>query len=233
MYRAKKSTKWNFNLKNISSFEKHIDKSVPFYKNCHFIFLSLSDFFIQKNSRIIDLGCSSGNYLSKLYDKNKFDISLAFEGYDAVPEMIKFCKKKYNKKKINFFKKDVVNINFKNSSLISSFYTIQFIKQSKRQKLINRIYNGLNKNGAFFFIEKVLSENSETQNMFTQIYNEFKIKNGISPANVLKKSKSLKGVLMPLKSSENIKMLKKAGFKNIQLVIKYGQFEGILAIKNN
>jgi hypothetical protein len=38
---------------------------------------------------------------------------------------------------------------------------------------------------------------------------------------------------MPLKSSENIKMLKKAGFKNIQLVIKYGQFEGILAIKNN
>jgi tRNA (cmo5U34)-methyltransferase len=154
MYRAKKSTKWNFNLKNISSFEKHIDKSVPFYKNCHFIFLSLSDFFIQKNSRIIDLGCSSGNYLSKLYDKNKFDISLAFEGYDAVPEMIKFCKKKYNKKKINFFKKDVVNINFKNSSLISSFYTIQFIKQSKRQKLINRIYNGLNKNGAFFLLKK-------------------------------------------------------------------------------
>ena len=114
----------------------------------------MSDFFIQKNSRIIDVGCSSGNYLSKLYDKNKFDISLAFEGYDAVPEMIKFCKKKYNKKKINFFKKDVVNINFKNSSLISSFYTIQFIKQSKRQKLINRIYNGLNKNGAFFLLKK-------------------------------------------------------------------------------
>lgn len=233
MHRTKKSTKWNFNLKNVAGFEKHINRSVPFYKNCHFIFLSLTDYFIQKNSRIIDLGCSSGNYLSKLYDKNKLDISLKFEGYDAVPEMIKFCKKKYSKKKINFFTKDITNINFKNSSLISSFYTIQFIKKSTRQKLLNKIYSGLNKNGVFFFVEKVLSENSDIENMLTQLHNEFKIKNGISPSNILKKSKSLKGVLKPLKSSENIKMLKKAGFKNIQLIIKYGLFEGLIAIKNN
>ena len=45
------------------------------------------------------------------------------------------------------------------------------------------------------------------------------------------KSNSLKGVLEPFSTSGNLSLLKRAGFKDIMTVFKYGCFEGFLAIK--
>lgn len=42
---------------------------------------------------------------------------------------------------------------------------------------------------------------------------------------------SLKGVLEPFSSNENIKFLQRAGFKDISIISKDLCFEGILAIK--
>ena len=58
-------------------------------------FLNLSDFFIHTNSKIIDIGCSTGTFLSKIYDRHKNNSKkLQFIGIDNVKEMIKFSKKK-------------------------------------------------------------------------------------------------------------------------------------------
>ena len=142
-----------------------------------------------------------------------------------------FVKKKNKKKKISFLKKDIHNINFKNSSIISSFYTIQFISPKKRQDLINKIYRGLNWGGAFFMVEKVRGPDARFQDIFNQIYVEYKLSKGYSPNQIVNKSNSLKGILEPFSSKANIDMLKRSGFKDINTVFKYSCFEGYLAIK--
>ena len=65
----------------------------------------------------------------------------------------------------------------------------------------------------------------------TQTYNEFKINQGFKPSEIMAKSSSLKGVLEPFSTFGNISLLKRAGFKDILTVFKYGSFEGFLAIK--
>ena len=225
---------WNFKGNVSKNFDKHILRSVPLYRETHKLYLYLSDFFIEENTNIYDIGCSTGTFLNLLHSRHhkndKFN-KINIYGLDEVKEMINFCKKKHKKKKINFLQKSANKINYKNCSIISAFYTIQFIQPSKRQDLINKIFKGLKWGGAFFMVEKVRAPDARFQDIMNQVYVDYKLAQGFSSSEIVNKSRSLKGVLEPFSSKANIDMLKRAGFKDVLSVFKYGFFEGFLAIK--
>ena len=58
----KESSSWSFDNISLENFETHIERSVPNYKSTHELGLWISD-FLQKNSRVYDIGSSSGNFL--------------------------------------------------------------------------------------------------------------------------------------------------------------------------
>lgn len=224
---------WSFRGEVFKNFDSHIQKSVPLYNECKNLYLFLTDFFLQENSKIYDLGSSTGTFLemiSKRHNLKKKKIKCI--GLDSVKEMIKLAKKNNNKSKNIFFKNcNILREHFKNSCIISSFYTIQFIPQSKRQALINRIYNDLNWGGAFFMIEKVRGPDARFQDILNQFYIDYKISKGYSPEEIISKSRSLKSVMEPFSTKGNLDMLKRSGFVDIITVFKYGNFEGFLAVK--
>ena len=137
-------------------------------------------------------------------------------------------KKRNNVKIIN---KKIEDIKFKKSSLITSFYTMQFIHPSKRQNIFNKIYKNLNWSGAFIIFEKVRAPDARFQDITMQIYNDYKIEQGFTSEEIISKSMSLKGVMDPFSSNANFAMLKRAGFKDIMSILKFLNFEGFLAIK--
>ena len=71
-------------------------------------------------------------------------------------------------------------------NLITSVFTMQFIKAQKRQNIYNKIYKNLTRGGAFILFEKVLAENGKFQDIYNGIYNDFKINQ-----NFLNKSRSI------------------------------------------
>ena len=85
--------------------------------------------------------------------------------------------------------------------------------------------------GAFLMFEKVRANDARFQDMMTQIYMDYKIKQGFNEKEIIQKSRSLKGVMEPFSTKGNYDLLKRAGFKDIITVFKYLCFEGILAIK--
>ena len=115
--------------------------------------------------------------------------------------------------------------------MITSFYTIQFIHPSKRQKIFNKIYKSLNWGGAFIFFEKVRAPDARFQDILSQMYQDYKIDQGYSADEIVSKSRSLKGVMEPFSSKANVELLKRAGFKDIISIMKFLCFEGWLAIK--
>lgn len=229
----KSRSDWSFKGNVFKNFDSHIGKSVPLYKETHELYLKLTDFFLQEESKIIDIGCSTGTFLSKVYDRHyKNSKKIKFEGIDNVAEMIRFCKSKNkNKKNLKFIHGDIFKKSIKNSCIISSFYTIQFISQKKRQTLINKIYKNLNWGGAFFMVEKVRGPDARFQDILNQTYIEYKLSKGYTPDQIINKSSSLKSVLEPFSSKGNLDLLKRAGFKDIICIFKYACFEGILAVK--
>ncbi len=226
-----KDANWSFSGKTPKNFDKHIKKSVPLYEWSHDVALKFSDFFLAEKSNIYDLGCSTGSFLKALSNKNK-DKRHFYYGIDEIKEMCLIAKKKNkNNKNVKILNKKIESVKFKKTSLFTSFYTMQFINPRRRQNLFNKIFKSLNWGGALILFEKVRAPDARFQDMTTQIYNDYKIDQGYSPDEILSKSKSLKGIMEPFSSEANLRMLKRAGFKDVITILKFINFEGFLAIK--
>ncbi len=112
--------------------------------------------------------------------------------------------------------------------MIISYYTIQFVNPSFRQKLINKIFDALNWGGAFIFFEKIRGNDARFQDILTSLYSDFKEQNNFPALDILKKTKSIRGVLEPYSNFGNKSYLKRAGFKDVQTIFQYLCFKGYL-----
>ena len=134
---------WDFGGSTPNKLDEHISKSVPGYEFGQSIISNYSDFFVNLTPKLIyDIGCSTGSLLNKI-DARHPEKDLNFIGIDIVPEMIEVAeKRKYlNPKKFKFECIDVLDMSFEKTSIIISYYTLQFILPSIRQQLVNRIYD--------------------------------------------------------------------------------------------
>lgn len=224
---------FNFGGNVHKRFETHVSKSVPFYKEGHDLICKLSSFFLVDKSLVYDLGCSTGTLSRSISEYNK-GISFKIMGLDAEKKMVKHAKSKLtkkNKKRIFYKKVDIRTTKLEKNDFIVSYYTIQFVKPKFRQKIYDKIYSSLNFGGAFVLFEKVRGPDARFQDIFTQLYHEFKLSKGFSKEEIYNKSNSIRGVLEPFTTKANMDYLKRAGFKDITSIIKYCSFEGFLAIK--
>ena len=54
-----------------SSFDDHISHSIRGYKDLRSDCVSFSQYFIQPNTKVLDIGCSSGEFLRSVRDHNQ------------------------------------------------------------------------------------------------------------------------------------------------------------------
>lgn len=225
---------WNFKGEVAKSFDDHVSKSVPFYREGHQLIANISDFFIKNDSICYEIGSSTGELTLHLAAHNKAKPEARFVGIDVESDMVELAQKKKVQSgttNVEFLAEDVLQYDFGNADLIVAYYTIQFVRPSQRQRLIDRIYQSLNWGGAFLLFEKVRANDARFQDIMTSLYNDFKLAQGYSAEEIVAKSRSLKGVLEPFSTQGNIDLLKRAGFVDIISVMKYVCFEGFLAIK--
>ena len=226
---------WNFDGDIANSFDTHVSKSVPGYSEGHEIIASLSDFFLTKdNSYIVDIGSSTGSLINKLSLRHK-NKNLNFVGIEPSIEMCKVAEKKtlnntFNS--INFYKSDFLDYKIKNKvSIYISYYTMQFVHTSVRQNFIDKIYHTLEWGGALFLFEKIRGPDARFQDYMTQVYNDYKIRNGYKIDEIYKKTESIRGILEPFSESGNIELFKRAGFKDFTTIYHNICFRGWLLIK--
>jgi tRNA (cmo5U34)-methyltransferase len=101
----------------------------------------------------------------------------------------------------------------------------------ERRNLLNSLYSKLINSGAIIIFEKILMQDSYSQDIFTGIYNDFKFDNEYSPQEVIKKSLSLRSVMRSITSERNLNLFKSIGFSSIYTFFKWGPFEGYLCVK--
>ena len=221
---------WNFGNGVEEVFDKHIIKSVPGYQLSHFIVSLLSDPFIRKESKIVDLGCSTGT-LCRLLEQRHKDKFPKIIGIDNQKNMIQKASEHDKSGNIEYLVSDITVDDLPiNIDMAITFYTLQFIAPSVRQTVVNKIYESLNWGGGLFVFEKVRGPDARFQDYINHAYMNFKLQN-FNPNEVVNKAKSIIGVMEPFSTQGNLDMLKRAGFKDICTITKLLCFEGFLAIK--
>jgi tRNA (cmo5U34)-methyltransferase len=225
-----KSRKWDFGGETPKFFNKHVQKSVPFYDIGHDLVVKYSEYFLHNDSLAYEIGCSTGVLSQKLAQNHP---NSKIIGIDIEDEMIKKAKLDLvnNLENIEFLASNILEFDFMPTDFIASYYTLQFIHPSQRQYFINRLYKSLNWGGALLIFEKVRSPDARFQDISNGLYVDYKLEQGYTSEEIISKNKSLKCILEPFSTQGNIDMFKRAGFTDIMSVFKYISFEGFLCIK--
>lgn len=223
---------WKFDKEVTEIFDSHVRKSVPLYDNFHNTIGDLSEWFIEENTNVYDIGTSTGEGLSNLisHHKNKH---INFIGIDNSKDMIEKSKSNLRDHNVTLINGDITSqdIEIHNASFITSILTLQFIPQRKRKQVIEKSYRGLNKGGALVIVEKIIGNNARFDEMFIELYHDFKLSSGLTEQEVFAKSRAIRGVMMPNTVQENIEILQEVGFKDVDIFFKWCNFVGFIAIK--
>lgn len=213
-------------------FDNHIESSVRGYTNLWNDVLSLSKYFVEDFTEVVDLGCSTGKLLKAMIKQNEKHIPQArYTGIEIEEDFFKDYDKDMDEYgQLNYFKGDVREYDFSNCSLVTSIFTLQFMKPKDRQETIERIYNGLNTGGAFIFSEKTYSCNPKVQDMMTFMFYDYKRKN-FTDKEILDKEVQLRHMMKPNTKTELYKMCTDAGFE-VHTFWQNFNFIGIIALKN-
>lgn len=221
-----------FNFDNVADdFDNHIEKSIPLYKNIHQMVSDMSIWFIENNTRIYDVGTSTGTLLEKINEShNNKDIELY--GVDTSFNMTTVCNSKFeNNKRIKIINNSVLDLEINNASFITMLFTLQFIEPKNRLRVLKNICEGLNSRGAFILVEKIYAEESFINDIWNQLYHDMKLENGLTKEEIFNKDRAIRGVMKPNTNNENLRILKESGFTKIQTFFQWCNFIGYICIK--
>ncbi|MFC1770277.1 carboxy-S-adenosyl-L-methionine synthase CmoA [Candidatus Margulisiibacteriota bacterium] len=227
--------KFSFNSEVAGVFENMLERSVPFYNEIQNMICAIARQFARSGTNIYDLGCSTGTTIVKLAEVlEQPDIN--FIGVDNSLPMIKKAQKKLHgfspDKNISFLHKDLAEfLEIENASIVVLNLCLQFVAPGKRLDVLKTVFKGLNRQGCIVLVEKVQAESEAMNDFFRREYFNKKRENGYSENEILNKERSLENVLVPLKLSDNISLLKEAGFSIVEPFFKWYNFTGLLSVK--
>ncbi len=230
----RKPSDFKFTSKVAGVFDDMVNRSVPYYDEMQRMIAELvADHYIA-DSPVYDLGCSTGNTL--LVIDSAVPDSIPFVGIDDSQDMLDKCRTKLQQAGLNRpIELQVADLNcgvsIWEAGVVILCLTLQFVRPINREKLIKSIYAGMKPGGALIIIEKVLAEDSSFNRDFIRYYYEMKKRHHYSEMEIAQKREALENVLIPYKLSENITLLREAGFVNVELFFKWYNFAGFITKK--
>lgn len=213
-----------FSFKTMENFDEHIDVSIPNYSFLSNQCRQYADYFVREHTNVVDLGCSSGKFLTQL---PKVD-NVNYFGYDVADNLFLSTIPSH----ITLQKNDLVEMITSgypdNISFAISLFTLQFLPPVKRAEVIKAVSDKMVKGGAFISCEKIYSTNAKLQDVTNSIYYEFKNKS-FTGDQILSKERDLRRIMTPQPLESSMNQLSVIGQPNV-FFMSYN-FVGLIAIK--
>lgn len=223
---------WRFDHEVAQDFDQHVRRSVPFYDHAQEMIVEMSEWFVRDGMTVYDLGTSTGETISQLQEKHAGKKGLRFVGIDNSLPMLEKARAKCAGGNAQFLHQNLTAMSeFPDAGLVTAVYTLQFLPLAERRKILERVHRDLQEGGAIVLVEKVRGESSLFEDIWLELYWDMKQRSGLNAEQVLAKARSLRGVLVPLSVSENVALLREAGFSSVDVFMKWYNFAGLIAVK--
>lgn len=230
---------FEFNQEVAQVFDDMVERSIPFYNEIHRMLLDIFSRLPLLNSKnkitLTDLGCSTGSSI-KLLVAYLEAIGKDYEiiGIDSSRPMIEQAQKKFSpeqNQKIQFICDSIQNVSLPKSDFIVMNYTLQFIKMSDRKHMMKNINQALNPGGYFVLSEKIHTDDPIFEEMFVDLYYDFKRRNGYSELEISQKREALENVLIPMTPRQLLELMQSSGFENAEMLFRWYNFASFIGVK--
>ncbi|WP_080799617.1 carboxy-S-adenosyl-L-methionine synthase CmoA [Desulfamplus magnetovallimortis] len=242
-----------FNEEVTAVFDDMIKRSVPLYMESIQRQCQMAQRFYKPGTFMYDLGCSHGNLgimmmnffsgiNNGLYPRPSMQNSHPFTmiAVDSSFPMIAKYKNRLHKGGYSNKKSDnkiclvcslAEDIVISRASAVIVNLTMQFIKLSKRDQFIKGIHDGMVPGGILILSEKISHEDRDICGLQQDFYKNFKLDNGYSELEISRKREALENILIPETTKSHMERLGRAGFKKIDIWLKWFNFVSFIAIR--
>lgn len=231
---VERSNDFTFDATTARVFDNMVSRSVPFYGEIQRMTAELAGEFAVPDTRIYDLGCSTGTTLMAL--EAHAEPSVEFIGYDNAPDMLERAKQKLST--LPSSRRRSVHLvdlhqpfTIENASVTVMLFTLQFVRPLHRERVIRTIADGTRKQGALILAEKVIEEETLFNRLFIDKYYDMKRRHGYSEMEISRKREALENVLVPYRIEENRALLLDCGFTKFQEFFRWYNFAGMIAVR--
>jgi len=225
---------FKFDEKVANVFEDMLHRSIPGYATIISTTGILTKLYAKPGTNFYDLGSSLGAS-SLSMQQNITHPNCKIIAVDNSEAMIQRSRELLERSEssipIELVCDDIRNIKIHNASVVVLNYTLQFIEPETRGVIIQKIYDGLNKDGILILSEKVVFEDAELNERQIKRYYDFKRLNGYSELEISQKRNALENVLIPETPDRLIGRLNKAGFSKSDIWFQLFNFISIVAEK--
>ena len=235
---AARGSDFTFNEDVANVFDEMLARSIPFYSEQQNMLEEIAQTFWQPDTEIVDLGCSTATTLIRM--ANRIPDANNLIGFDNSKPMLEKSLAKIKEaelgKRIDLrycdLNGDLKDLDFRNASVVTLCWTLQFIRPLRRDYLIKQIYENMANDGVLIITDKVLTNDSNMNRFFIDFYYDFKRRNGYTEEEILKKREALENVLIPYRVDENFELLRRNGFNTVETYFQWYNFAGFMAVKS-
>jgi tRNA (cmo5U34)-methyltransferase len=227
---------FRFDADTAAVFDDMLDRSVPFYAEIQRMIGELAADFAVNGTRIYDLGCSTANTFLSVGHWLSPSLDVQFIGVDSSDDMLHRAEQKLAGSRFPWpyaLEQQDLNegLSIDNASVALMVLTLQFVRPLNRESLMTVLCRGLNEGGCLLLVEKVLGEAPAFNRLFIGHYHEMKRRKGYSDLEIAQKREALENVLVPYSLEENKQLLRRAGFRKVDVFFKWYNFCGLVATK--
>jgi tRNA (cmo5U34)-methyltransferase len=226
--------KWTFDDDVTQVFENMLARSIPQYDVMRQLCFQLGAKFAQRDTWIVDLGCSRGDALVPLIDK--FGAHNRYLGVEISEPMLAAARERF----AGMIQTGIVEVRALDlrkqypqmkASVTQSILTLQFVPIEYRQMIVQNAFDHLLPGGAFILVEKILGATAKLDALMVESYLDMKREHGYSSDEIERKRLALEGVLVPITARWNEELLHEIGFSEIDCFWRWMNFAGWVAVK--
>jgi tRNA (cmo5U34)-methyltransferase len=229
---------FRFDDKVARVFPDMIKRSVPGYATIVSMTGLLAGRYASAGSTLYDLGCSLGAS-SLAMRQNIREPGCRIVAVDNSASMLEHCHKLINADTpagshdtpVSLVCSDLQDVAIENASVVVLNFTLQFIPREARDRVIQRIYQGLQPGGIMILSEKVTFEDPHLNELNIDLHHQFKRANGYSELEVARKRSALENVLLPETLAEHRQRMTTAGFRSCDVWFQCFNFASLIALK--
>jgi tRNA (cmo5U34)-methyltransferase len=218
-------------------FDDMVTRSVPFYSEQQDMAREIAAKFWVPESAIYDLGCSTATTLANL--ASDLPDAKRLVGIDSSASMLAQARETVREsgcsERVELILADLngalADVPLTNASVVTMFWTLQFIRPLRRDAVVAWIYDGMVDDGVLIVTEKVLTDSSHMNRFFIDFYYDLKRRNGYSDEEIARKREALENTLVPYRVQENLELFKRNGFEIVETFFQWFNFVAYLCVK--
>lgn len=226
--------RWTFDQSVTEVFDDMLRRSIPQYDVMRRAVFDVGSRFVQPGTDIVDLGCARGDALAAFLQV--YGGANRYVATDTSGPMLDAARVRFE----SAIRSGIVAVMHADlrheypavwASLTLCVLTLQFTAIESRQRIVNRIYATTAPGGALILVEKLRGGTPGSDRLLVENYHAMKAANGYTAEEIERKRLALEGVLVPETASGNERLLRKAGFSDVECFWRWMNFASWVAVK--